>query len=212
MREEAERMKLKLAAALITAGLILGVAGCSSEPPKENKQEAKPAEQAPEFLTGRSAFQKMYAVARIWASDAQPIRVESFTNAKNPKDGSAIAWTAKFASPSQGKVRSYTWSGGNGKDTPSPGVSAGGLDIFSPTNISTQPFEMSFWKIDSAKAFEVAQRKGGEQILKKHPDTKMRYVLYWEANKGRLTWQVVYGSESTALVDASTGQFVRMEK
>ena len=49
-------------------------------------------------------------------------------------------------------------------------------DTYSPTNTSTQIFDVAFLKVDSDKALEVAQKHGGEKLLAKEPDTPILYI------------------------------------
>ena len=153
----------KLFAAILAAGML---SGCSSEPSKP-AETAQP--KAPEAITGSSAFYKCYTSARLWAHDAQPYRAESATS--KSKDGKASEWRSGFASPSRRSTRSCTWSAGD--------VSHGVEDTYSPTNSSTQIFNIQFLKTDSDKAFAVAQEHGGDKLLKEEPDTPVSYVLEW---------------------------------
>ena len=52
-------------------------------------------------------------------------------------------------------------------DAPSRGISPGSEDNYSPTNSSTQIFDVVFLKTDSDKALEVAQKHGGDKLLAK---------------------------------------------
>ena len=85
------------------------------------------------------------------------------------------------------------------------------------TNSSTQIWDMAFLKIDSDQAEETAQKHGGDKILEKSPDTPVTYVCDWNRNTNELVWHVIYGSgrEGAKLVvsvNASTGEFIRVEK
>jgi hypothetical protein len=201
----------------------LAVFGCSSPKPNttndnapkaQSKPAPKPAETA-QLETGRAAFQKLYASAHIWAPDTQPLTLESVPR-KGDGEGKAAVWTAKFASASKRNIRSFMWSGAAGEDAPEQGISPGKIDVYSPENASTQPFSLNFLKIDSDKAFEVAQKHGGKAIQKKKPDLPIKYALEWDRQHNRLLWRVIYGSENDsklkALVNASTGEFVGLEK
>ena len=178
---------------------------------------AKPApvKATSEFETGRAAFQRMYVSARTWAPDTQPVRLESRPNKEDPQDGRAGIWAAVFVSASKQNVRTYVWSGI--ATDPDKGVSPGSMDYYSPANASTRPFDLNFLKVDSTKAFEVTGKKGGSALLKKDPHQPIKYMLFFDAPKGRLLWRVLYGnSQSDAklkiLVSASSGDFVAIEK
>ena len=200
-------MKMKnLFVSILAAGLM---AGCSSEPSKPATAE-KPQPKAPQAITGSSAFFKCYISARGWAPDAQPYRVESHPEADSKgRDGKAAQWRAGFASPSLRTTKSYTWENGD--------ISHGVDDTYSPTNSSTQIFNVQFLKTDTDKAFAVAQQHGGAKLQEKEPDTPVFYVLEWNRQSNELLWHVIYGTDRDTAklrvaVNASTGEFSRVEK
>jgi hypothetical protein len=200
---------------VVMVGLVL-LAGCSSE--SGNQQAEKPQPKPPEYVTGRTAFQKLYISARGWARDAQPYRLQSqVTSDWNGKDGKSVVWRANFASPAQRGTKPYVWSGSNATDAPPRGIEPGTEDNYSPTNSSTQVFDIAFLKVDSDKAFEVAQKHGGDKILEKAPDTPVLYMLDWSTPTSELIWHVAYGQsmDSAKLkvdVNGSNGEFIRVEK
>jgi hypothetical protein len=202
----------KLLMAMLSLALL---AGCSSEP---TKPEEKPQPKAPEYVTGRTAFQKLYVAARGWQRDAQPYRVESqITTDSKGKEGKSGVWRAFFASPAQRGAKPYVWSGTDAADAPSRGINPGTEDTYSPTNSSTQIFDIAFLKVDSDKAFEVAQMHGGDKLLEKSPDTPVLYLLDWSGLTNELIWHVIYGANRDqaklkVAVDASSGDFMRVEK
>lgn len=203
-------------AALALAFLAL-LSACSSDSNKP-AETAKPEQKGPELISARSAFQKLYIAARGWAPDAKPFRLESTaTSDGNGHDGKWAVWRAGFASATQRSAKSYTWSGSAADGAPARGVNPGIEDTYSPSNSSTQVFDMAFLKIDSDQAFETAQKHGGDKILEKAPDTPVIYVCYWNHNTNQLVWHVIYGSSHegaklTVSVNASTGEFIRVEK
>ncbi len=198
-------MMTKLFIAILAAALL---AGCSSEPGKPTTAEA-PQAKAPEAITGNSAFYKCYASAHLWAQDAEPYRVESEpTTDSKDRDGKAGEWRAGFASPSLHTTRPYTWANGD--------VYHSVEDAYSPANSSTQIFNVQFLKVDTDKAFAVAQQHGGDKLLEKEPDTPVLYVLDWNRQKSLLLWHVIYGTgpdtaKLQVAVNASTGDFWRVE-
>jgi len=158
----------------------------------------------------------MLAPAHFWSPDAQPVRLES-TNLKgsNGQDGKATFWRALFASPGRQKSEPFTWSGVATEDTPK-GVDHGVEDTYNPANRASRPFDLNFLKVDTDKAFEVAQKHGGKQVLDKDAKVNVGYMLDWDVQANQLRWHVIYGgSESTGklsvLVDASSGEFLRKE-
>ena len=203
---------------LLMAMLVLALmAGCSSEPSKPAASE-KPQPKAPEIVTGRTAFQKLYLAAHGWARDAQPYRLESLLIADSKgKDGKSAVWRASFASAAQRGAKSFVWSGEDAPDAPSRGISPGTEDSYNPTNSSTQVFDIAFLKVDSEQALEVARKHGGDKILEKNPDTPILYVVDWSRPTSELIWHVIYGNSRDdaklkVAVNASTGDFIRVEK
>jgi hypothetical protein len=208
-----------LRARLLSIVLLLLLAGCSSEPSKPAQSAAAPKpEKPPESVTGREAFQKLYATARQWASDARPVRLESQPLAgADGHDGKAMIWRAAFASPGKRGIEGFTWSGAASPDAPERGITHGTEDTWSPTNASTQPFDFQFLKNDSSDAAAVAQKHGGEKALKANSKLPLMFLLDWDARKNELVWHVIYGSNRdeaklTVDVDASSGEFLRVEK
>ncbi|MFZ0957143.1 MAG: hypothetical protein WAN60_12425 [Candidatus Sulfotelmatobacter sp.] len=207
-----------LAAAIFTAITLLAVlSACTSEPSKP--AESAPQPKGPELLAGRSAFQKAFVAARGWAPDAKPYRLESMvtTDGGNGHDGKWAMWRSSFASAAQRSTKSYTWSGSSADGAPARGINPNPEDSYNPTNSSTQVFDVAFLKIDSDQAFATAQKHGGDKILEKDPATPVSYVCDWNHNTNELTWHVIYGASRdaaklTVMVNASTGDFIRVEK
>jgi hypothetical protein len=202
--------------AALGIGLLALLSACSdSSKPAET---AKPEVKGPELITARSAFQKLYIAARGWNQDAKPYRLESTaTTDGNGHDGKWAVWRGSFASAAQRSEKSYTWSGSAANGAPERGVNPGIEDSYSPSNASTQVFDMAFLKIDSDQAFATAQKHGGDKVLEKAPDTPVIYVCDWNHNTSELTWHVIYGTSRegaklTVAVNASTGEFIRVEK
>ncbi len=208
-------MKKLLIATLAVA--VFTMSGCSSQPSTPTQTE-KPQPKAAELQTGRYAFQKLYVSARGWARDAQPYRLESQATADSMgKDGKSAVWHASFASPAGHGAKTYVWSGTDAQDAPARGITPGTEDSYSPTNSSTQVFDAGFLKVDSDKAFEVAQQHEGDKVLEKASDTPVLYVLDWSKATNLLVWHVIYGNSRdtaklTVEVNGTTGEFLRVEK
>ena len=196
--------------------ILASLAACNSNPAKAPETKSEP--KGPELLTARSAFQKVFIAARNYAVDAKPFRIESVpTTDGNGHDGKSAVWRASFASPTQHGAKPFIWSGSNAPDAPSRGVSPGNEDVYNPGNASTQVFDVAFLKIDSDQAFEVAQKHGGEKILEKESTLPVIYVCDWNHNTNELTWHVIYGADRDSsklrvAINASTGEFIRVEK
>jgi hypothetical protein len=207
------RLILPLAILMILAACEGSKPGASSAPAPAKKEE--PATVA---HTGRETFQKMYTAAHLWAPDARPYRLQSDPFKDDAgKDGKAVIWRAGFASPAKRSIKAFLWSGAHSADAPSPGVSSGVEDTYSPTNSSTLVFDSAFLKVDSDKAYEVAQQHGGEKLMKANPKQPVLYLLEWNPQENKLTWHVIYGGSPADVklkvaVDATTGVFERVEK
>ncbi len=192
------------------------LAACNSTPPKP--AETKPEVKAPELLTGRAAFYKTYIAARGYAADVKPFRIESVpTSEANGQDGKATIWRVSYASAAQHGAKPYIWSGSNLPDAPPRGVSPGNEDVYNPSNASTQVFDPAFLKIDTDQAFTEAQKHGGDKLLEKDANLPILYICDWNHNTNELIWHVIYGgsreaAKLTVAINASSGEFVRVEK
>lgn len=201
---------------------LLLLVSCSPEkkagPETASQPSPKPAVKEPQSETGRTAFQRMYLSARLWAPDAKPFRLQSqFTSEAPTAEGKAGLWRASFASPSKRMMKLFVWSGLVGPDAPEPGISFSAEDSWSASNSSTVPFDLAFLKVDSDKAYEVAQKNGGEKLTRKDPKQPVIFVLSWDATRNQLVWHVLYGENPTEAklrltVDATSGAFLRVEK
>jgi hypothetical protein len=208
-------MPRQIFAISIFAVLTLLAACTSNTPPAP---VAKPEPKGPELLTGRAAFYKVFIAARNYAADVKPFRIESTpTTDGNGHDGKSAVWKTSFASAAQHGVKPFIWSGSTATDAPSQGVSPGNEDVYNPSNSSTQVFDPGFLKIDSDEAFTVAQKHGGDKVLEKDSTLPVIYVCDWNHNTNQLVWHVIYGSDRNTAklnvaVNASTGEFIRVEK
>jgi hypothetical protein len=197
--------------------LLWWLTGCSSESNKP-QEPPKPEKKGPELITARSGFQKLYVAARGWNVDARPYRISSVATADgNGQDGKWAVWIGNFASPSRNVAKTYTWSGSAADGAPARGINFSVEDSYSPTNSSTRVWDMAFLKIDSDQALETAKKHGGDKVLEKTPDTPVTYVCDWNHNSNELVWHVLFGpnrenSKLNVAVNASTGEFIRVEK
>ena len=152
----------------------------------------------------------------VMATAKTPARAIVFADV--PCDSSAsVALGASPESPSMRATKPWVWSGSIAPDAPSRGVNPGTEDSYSPANASTKIFDSLFLKVDSDQAFTTAQKHGGDKVLEQAPDTPVTYVCDWNHNTNELTWHVTYGpsrdaSKLTVAINASTGEFIRVEK
>jgi hypothetical protein len=204
--------------AILCFAATLLLAACSSDQPATPSSESKAAPKQTEYETGREAFQKMYLSAHSWAADAQPFRLQSqFSPGAPLSEGKAGLWRGSFASPTRRMLKMFMWSGLVGPDAPEPGITFSAEDSWSPTNTSTRIFDASFVKVDSDKAYEIAEKNGGSKLTKANPQQPVFFILDWDGSKNKLLWHVVYGEDEDKAklriaVDASTGLFERVER
>jgi len=208
---------------IITACLaLLLLAACSPGTKPVSSPESQSTSKAPskpaEYQTGRVSFQKMYLSARGWAADAQPFRLQSQFSAEAPtSEGKAGMWRGSFASPSERMMKLFLWSGLVGPDAPELGITFSAEDSWNPNNNSAHVFDLGFLKIDSDKAYEAAQKHGGDKLVEKNPKQPVFFVLDWDTQKSELVWHVIYGNSQDEAklriaVSATSGEFLRVEK
>jgi len=197
---------------LLPGVALLLLAACTSEPAK-----TAPVVKDPEYLGGRSAFQKMYVASRGWNRDAQGFRLSSaLTKDSLGHDGKSGVWQATFASAAHNTAKPYTWCGSNQADV-DRGVTPGSEDSYSPTNTSTHVFDIAFLKSDSDEAYLTALKHGGQKLLDQDPNQPVLYLLDWDGPDNSLVWHVVFGESRndfklSVLVNASNGEYIRAEK
>jgi len=206
----------------VTCVALLLLASCSSSKKTESSTEpqsaAKRAAPQAEYETGRTALQKMYVSARGWAGDVKLFRLQSqFTPEAPTSEGKAGLWRASFGSPSKRMMKLFVWSGLVGPDAPEQGISFSAEDSWNPNNSSTTVFDLGFLKVDSDKAYEVAQKHGGEKLTARDLKQAVFFVLDWDTQKNELVWHVIYGSgqdeaKLRIAVNATSGEFLRVEK
>lgn len=200
---------LKKFSLLVPCALLLAFAGCDQSTPP-----APAPKKTNQFETGRFALQKMIPAARLWSEDAAPIHLESSTSSESDgHDGKALFWRANFGSRSRLKTIPYSWSGM--ADAPRK-VDHGTEDAYNPNNRSLQTWDLNYLKIDTDKAYEVAQEHGGKELLEKDPKQPVMYLLDWDPQSNQLRWHVIYGATTssaklTVLVNASSGVYLRKE-
>ncbi len=194
--------------------LSLLLCGCSDSSRPASSGEAKPEPQKPpEPVSAATAFYKIFFSARVWARDAQPIRVAQIdVDELKAQNGKAAAWEAVFVSQSEGSMRRYIYSvihrparnlrGGVTSDPPEKWSPAGGAE----------PFLVQAFKTDSTAAYELAMKKGAA-FAKKNPTLPVNLVLEKTRRFPDPAWRVYWGeSVSTSaysiFVDATTGEYL----
>ncbi len=192
---------------LLPAMLLLPA--CSSAPKSAPQKEPV---KAPEALTGRQAFQRMYPQARIWAPDAQPLEIRSVNLAQvKAEKGKSGAWQVIFVSPSRGKSKMYTYSALEADGNLHAGV-FGGIDAGYSARGPAFPFEISAIKVDSDEAYQTAAAKSADYI-QKNPDKPVMFLMELNKRFPDVTWRVIWGesegtSDYSVFVDGTTGQYL----
>ena len=189
---------------------LLILASCSSSPGPETKK--KPVE-PPKPVSGLSAIFKMYQVARTWAPDAMPYKMQSVNlESVKSEDGKAGAWTATFVSESRRKQRSYSFSAIEGEGFHKD-VFAQQEESFMGATPQARPFRIEALRADTTKAYEVAVKKSVE-YMKKNPGMTTFITLDYGDRFPNPAWRVLWGqSVSTSgysiFVDTVTGEFLQ---
>src|SRR5262249_18741814 len=143
------------------------------------KEAAKPKEpeKPPEPVTGRTAFYRMYQMARgAWTVDLEPIQLRSIHLSEVKYErGKAAAWQATFISPSLRKARNYTYSVIESKGNLHQGVFAG-LEEQIPRNAKS--FRLEAFKKDSDEVYQTAAKHRTDiEYEKKSPGKNISFLL-----------------------------------
>ena len=188
------------------------LAGCAS-PPKSSP-EAKKAQPAPEPLTGRGAFYRMFPSARSWAADAEPLRLTSLAIGDiKPAAGKAGAWQATFVSPGTNRSRVYSYSILEAEGNLHQGVFAESPETYAGATGEATPFPVGAIKFDSDQAYQEAVKHNADYVAK-HADEAVNFILELSNRFPDAAWQVYWGgspttSPTTVFIDATTGKFLR---
>ena len=213
------RLHIGVTPAILAAlfGSLLMFSACdTSSGPAKTAEEAKPAKKEPSLYSGMQAFNTMNALALKWAPDATPVRLESRVNSEsNGQGGKSTVWRAGFISPSRHQLKFFVCSGSRLPGAPPYGVSSDIETAYEPA-VQRMAFPSFLLKVDSDKAYEVAQQHGGEAVLKKNAQQPVLYVLLFTPGKNALYWNVIYGTEEktagAGIIHATTGAWVGASK
>jgi len=202
---------------------LLVIVACSTEPKSATNAEtvsaatsAKTTAKIPQPITATQALQKMEGYAqKQWAQDAMPVHIESEPNSEaNGQDGKATVWMAVFGSMRKGEIRTFHWSGSLDPSAPVAGVSAAPGSSPLNSEMASQMFQSFLVKSDTDKAATIAVEHGGQNILKKFPDQRVKYILVFDTKANTPLVYVVYGEElkknkGFGVINAITGDYVR---
>ena len=156
----------------------------------------------------------MYPQARLWATDAQPLRVRNLPVAGvKAENGKAGAWEATFVSQSKGKSKTFTYSVVEAEGNLHKGVFAGLEESWSGPRGTSTPFLIAALKTDSDEVYETALKKAAD-YEKKNPDKPIAFLLEKTQQFPNPAWRVIWGesvgtSNFSIFVDASTGGYLQ---
>lgn len=191
--------------------LLAALAACSQAPQQEVKK--KPVE-PPKPVTGLSAVFKMYQLARTWAPDAMPLRMQSINLESVKSDGGkAGCWRATFVSESRKQQRTYTWSSIEGEGFHKDAFAQQEESYMGATRQS-RPFRIEALKTDTDKAWMIATGKSGE-YMKKNPNLPVFFQVEYGDRFPNPAWRVIWGesvstSNYSVFVDTATAQFLQI--
>ena len=201
---------------------IVLLVSCSSDQKNENPATvsaasvSKPVAKMPHPITASQALEKMQGYAqKQWAPDAMAVNVESEPNSEaNGQDGKATVWTATFGSVRRGEIRTFHWSGSLDPNAPVAGVSGAPAQAGMSPDMASRMFQSFLLGADSDKVVVAAQKHGGEAILKKFPEQKVKYVVVFDHKSNAPVCYVIYGEDlknnkGFGIFNAINGNFVR---
>ena len=208
-----ERSILSPVACAVAVFIFLIAAGCSGTTERKAAKEATPGP-PPEPVTARFAFQRMSIQARVWAPDAQPLRLSS-ANLKEvtSASGKYPAWRGTFVSAQLKKARSFSYSVVDSPGNVREGVLRGPEETWSGPTGQAQPFPQEMLKIDSDEAYATAAKESRE-FLKKNPDIPVHFLLEFTPRFPLPAWRVFWGqtlgsSQYTVFVDCTSGKYLQ---
>jgi hypothetical protein len=152
--------------------------------------------------------------ARIWAADAQPLRVSS-ANLKEvaSADGKYPAWRATFVSAQLKKARSFSYSVVESPGNVHEGVLRGSEESWLGPTGQAQPFPMQMLKVDSDEAYKTAIKES-KDFLKKHPELPVHFLLEFTPRFPLPAWRVYWGetlgsSQYSVFIDCTSGKYLQ---
>ncbi len=195
------------------AVLLLSLAACSTEAPKEPeaKKAAEP-EKPPEPVSAQKAYYQIFPMARAWAPDLEILQMADMrVQGVKGGAGTAAAWQVVFVSPSKGKMRQFVYSTVKA-DGLEKGASPTREETYSPRG-QAKPFRVAAFKIDSTAAYKTAADHSAD-YMKKHPDIPVTFLLESTPQFPNPAWRVIWGdsvatSGYSIYVDATTGAYLK---
>ena len=196
-----------------TALLFFFLAACAEQTGTKPAKEAVPGP-PPQPVTARFAFQRMSIQARMWASDAQLLRISSANLKEVPSvDGKYPAWHANFVSAQLKKARSFSYSVADSPGNVHAGVLRGREESWLGPTGQAQPFPLQMLKVDSDEAYATAVKES-KDYLKKHPEMSIHFLLEYTPRFPLPAWRVFWGetlgsSQYAVFVDCTSGKYLQ---
>lgn len=168
--------------------------------------------EAASSVTGKTAFFEMYKTARTWSRDLVPLTLQSKpTPGTTIESGSAVLWSATFASPSRREVRTLTYCAIAKPPEHYKGVSVGNSVPWGGPTSDALPFDTYEVAIDSDAAFKTASADAAAW-LKKHPGKEVSVALGNASQFRQPVWLFLWGDRKSGYavyVSAKTGAVVK---
>jgi hypothetical protein len=189
------------------------LAACAEQTGNKPMKEAAPVP-PPDPVTARFAFQRISIQARVWAADAQPLRISS-ANLKEVASsaGRYPAWRATFVSAQLKKARSFSFSVVDSPGNVHEGVLRGSEESWSGPSGQAQPFPIQMLKVDSDEAYDTAVKES-KDFLKKHPKLPVHFLLEYTPRFPLPAWRVFWGetlgsSQHAVFIDCTSGKYLQ---
>ena len=155
-----------------------------------------------------------YPQARIWAPDAQPMRIRSF-NMEDPKSagGKAGAWEILYVSAAKSRQRIFTWSAIEADGNLHKGVYGGLEDAWRGPQGQEQPFVVAALKTDTPDAYQTAVEKSSAYLNKPGTKPPVTFLCEFTNRFPDPAWRVMWGDSVSAaqwsvFIDATTGAYL----
>jgi len=193
--------------------LFCFLAACADQPGKKPTKEAVPAP-PPQPATARFAFQRLSMQARLWAADAQLLRISSANLKEVPSvDGKYPAWHATFVSAQLKKARSFSYSVVDSPGNVHAGVLRGREESWLGPTGQAQPFPLQMLKVDSDEAYATAVKES-KDFLEKHPEMSIHFLLEYTPRFPLPAWRVFWGetlgsSQYAVFIDCTSGKYLQ---
>ena len=196
---------------LSSLALALILIGCSE--PSKKAEEKKEPQKPPEPVTARTAFQNIFASARMWALDAEILQMSNVhLDGVKDEPGKFGAWQVAFVSFSRNRVKLFTYAVVEGPGTLHKGVFGTPDEEYVPHG-QIRPFLAAALRTDSDQALKIAMEKAGDYV-KKNPGKPVNFLLELTPDTPAPAWRVIWGesvgtSNFSIYIDAATGQYMR---